>query len=144
VIAALLGLAVYLVVRYVRLRGGRHTRDADDATEVQDVTSAPDPFAGGDPDALEAAGRWREAMLVRYRRLVSALVDDGVLTPVPGRTSGEYSDDVAEARPDLTEPFDDATDLFERAWYGDLPTGAEESRRFQQAAGRVLAGSDHG
>jgi Domain of unknown function (DUF4129) len=141
VIAALLGLAAYLLVRYVRIRG-RRGKTFDEATaELEDVTPSRDPLAGGDPDALEATGRWREAMLVRYRRLVSALVDSGLLAPVPGRTAGEYSDDVAEARPDLTAPFDDATELFERAWYGDLPTGAPESRQFQKAAGRVLAGT---
>ena len=80
-------------------------------------------------------------MLARYRGLVDELVDDGVLAAVPGRTAGEYSDDVAGTLPAVAEPFDEATELFERAWYGNLPTGPDESARFQDSAGRVLAGS---
>jgi Domain of unknown function (DUF4129) len=139
VIVALLGLAAFLLLRYVSLRRGRRPADDVDELEVEDVTVPPEPAA--DADALEAAGRWREAMLARYRSLVRALVDDGRLAPVPGRTAGEYSDDVAEVLPELAVPFDDATELFERAWYGNLPTGPDESARFREAAGRVLAGS---
>ncbi len=74
--------------------------------------------------------------------LVFALLGLAVLlAPSPGRTAGEYSDHVAQVLPEVAAPFDDATDLFERAWYGDMPTGPDESARFQEAAGRVLAGS---
>jgi hypothetical protein len=138
-IIALLGLAGFLVYRFVRIHRRRRPPDDVEELEVDDVSLAPE--AASDADGLEAAGRWREAMLARYRSLVRALVHEGRLAQVPGRTSGEYSDDLAEVLPEVSVPFDDATELFERAWYGNLPTGPEESARFQEAAGRVLAGS---
>ncbi|MGH9119696.1 MAG: DUF4129 domain-containing protein [Acidimicrobiales bacterium] len=141
-VAVLLGLAVFLMVRFVRLRRNRRPpADAVPDVEVEE-DGRPAAVGLGDPDTLEAAGRWREAMLARYRGLVGSLVESGVLAPVPGRTTGEYSDDVAEVLPEVAVPFDDATELFERAWYGDLPTGPGESARFQDAAHRVLAGSE--
>ena len=137
---ALLGLAVFLALRFVRLRRRRPPSDAAPDLEVDPDETSPSERRG-DAEALEAAGRWREAMLARYRGRVRTLVDSGVLAPIPGRTAGEYSDDVAQVLPEVAAPFDDATDLFERAWYGDMPTGPDESARFQEAAGRVLAGS---
>jgi hypothetical protein len=139
VILALLGLAAFLLFRYVRLR--RRGERVDDAEELQVEDATPLREKRSDAEALEAAGRWREAMLARYRDLVEALIADGRLAPVPGRTAGEYSDDLAAVLPQLAAPFDDATELFERAWYGNLPTGHQESAEFQEAAGRVLAGS---
>jgi hypothetical protein len=41
--------------------------------------------------------------------------------------------------PEVAEAFDDAADLFDRAWYGDLPTGPDEAARFRSDAEQVLA-----
>ncbi len=60
------------------------------------------------------------------------MVDD-----VPGRTAGEERAAVALARPPIAAPFAGATELFERAWYGGLPTGPAESERFRELATRV-------
>ena len=35
--------------------------------------------------------------------------------------------------------FSDATDMFDRAWYGDEPTGAGEDDRFRSLADSVMA-----
>jgi hypothetical protein len=34
--------------------------------------------------------------------------------------------------------FGGATELFERAWYGDRPTGAHENARFRELADQVV------
>jgi Domain of unknown function (DUF4129) len=138
VVLALLGLAVFLVVRFVRIRGHRRRPTGDEPAVAVEEEERSAAQWRGDAEALEAEGRWREAMLARYQGLVRELVESNVLAPIPGRTSGEYSDDVAVALPAAADRFDDATELFERAWYGDLPTGPDESSRFRDAAGRVL------
>jgi hypothetical protein len=141
-VVALLVVAVFLVVRFVRFgRLGRRRKAEPDIDVEEEAPTNPLDEITGDADTLEAAGRWREAMVVRYRDLVGDLVDARILEPIPGRTSGEYRDELAGSVPAVADPFDDATELFERAWYGNLPTGVEESRRFQDAAGSVLAGT---
>ena len=60
---------------------------------------------------------------------------------VPGRTAGEYRTLVRGATPQLDEPFAGATELFERAWYGDEDTGPEEAATFHHLADRVRAGT---
>jgi Domain of unknown function (DUF4129) len=47
---------------------------------------------------------------------------------------------VAEAAPAVAAPFSGATELFERAWYGDRPTGRDEADRFRGLADEVLTG----
>jgi hypothetical protein len=126
-------------VRFVRFGGlGRRRRTEPEVEVDEETPRSPFDEVTGDADTLEAAGRWREAIVVRYRDLVGGLVDARVLEPIPGRTSGEYRDEVADSVPTVADPFDDATELFERAWYGNLPTGLDESRRFRRAADTVL------
>jgi hypothetical protein len=88
-------------------------------------------------EELEAAGRWRDALLARYRELVTGLIDRGVLADVPGRTSGEYRLEQAEQRPGSAPEFAEVTELFERAWYGGEPTGPDENQRFRALAAEV-------
>src|SRR5690349_24015139 len=56
--------------------------------------------------------------LFPYTTLFRSLIDDGALVDVPGRTSGEFRAELAVAQPAHADAFTDATDLFERAWYG--------------------------
>jgi hypothetical protein len=92
-----------------------------------------------DADALEAQGRWREALRCRYRALVGELVRRGAIPDQVGRTAGEYVRDVASSRPDAAPAMAAATELFEAAWYGDAPTGAVELARFRDLDAAVLA-----
>src|SRR3546814_15185458 len=85
-------------------------------------------------DELEAAGRWKEALRCRHRALVADLVRRGVIPDQAGRTAREYAADVALGLPHAAAPMTDATDLFEAAWSGDVPTGAEESAGFRAHA----------
>jgi hypothetical protein len=115
----------------------------------------PDPVApasvridqGRTPDAwreeaerLEADSAWKDALRCRYRALLGDLVRAGIIEDVPGRTTGEYRREVVAVRPTVSDAMGTATDLFEWAWYGDLPTGAGESDRFRIAAGAVVDG----
>lgn len=137
----LLVVAVALVVAAVRaLRGTRWRRprpvdDLDVAVEGRRGAAAWDDLA----HRLEAEGRWKDAMRARFGALVERLVDRGVVAEVPGRTTGEYRVDVRSTLPEAAGAFAEAADLFDRAWYGDLPTGPEEASRFRADAERVLA-----
>jgi hypothetical protein len=88
---------------------------------------------------LEAQGQWRAALRCRYRALVAELAGRGVLDDLPGKTTGEERVEVAHAMPSVGEHFDEATALFDEAWYGDAPTGPAEAARLKDLSAAVLA-----
>ena len=91
-------------------------------------------------DACEREGKWKEGLRCRYRALVAALIERDMLRDVPGRTTGEFRRELGEHAPsEAVAAFDEATDLFEAAWYGDRPTGADESASFRRLADDVLS-----
>jgi hypothetical protein len=92
-------------------------------------------------DAHEARGEWRAAMRSRYRALLADLAARGVVDEVPGRTTGDHRRQVDTKLPGAAGDFSGASELFERAWYGDVRTGPEEAARFRELADRVLEGS---
>jgi hypothetical protein len=137
----LLVAAIVLLVLLVRaLRGTwtRRRRAEEDELEVgiegRRSAAAWDQLAR----RLEAEGRWKEAMQARFGALVERLVERGVVADVPGRTTGEYRSDINASLPEVAAAFAQASDLFDRAWYGGLPTGADEAGRFTADAERVL------
>jgi hypothetical protein len=92
-------------------------------------------------ERLEADGEWKDAMRCRYRALVMELIERDMLRDVPGRTAGEYRVELREHAPQAATAFSGASELFERAWYGDLPTGEPENQRFRALARDVLVGA---
>ncbi|HLY82838.1 MAG TPA: DUF4129 domain-containing protein [Acidimicrobiales bacterium] len=85
-------------------------------------------------------GRWRDALRCRYRALVADLAGRGVVEEIPGRTAGEYRGEVAVRAPGVSPLFRDATERFEGAWYGGVPSGPDDQVWFDEVAGRVLSG----
>lgn len=136
-------LAFIAVIAFFVFRIGRTMR-TDPGVELEVLVEP-----RRDPDEwrklaeqCEARGEWKDALRCRYRALIGELVEHGVVRDIPGRTAGEYRQDLATAEPDIAPAFSGASDLFEQAWYGDLPTGPEENRRFRQLADEVLAGAN--
>lgn len=131
------GALAYLVARGVQSGRRRKTPSSGPTIEVDPEVGR--PFAAWDAEAarLEGEGRWREALRCRYRSLIAALAGAGVVEEIPGRTAGEYRTLVGGIRPAVGEPFSGATDLFERAWYGDEATGPDEASDFGRLADRV-------
>jgi uncharacterized protein YggT (Ycf19 family) len=84
-------------------------------------------------------GRFRDALRCRYRALVGDLARRGLLDEIPGRTTGEEREQLRATAPVAASEFGDATDLFDRVWYGDEPTGAGEDDRFRSLADAVMA-----
>jgi hypothetical protein len=135
-LAAALMLVLYLV-RHWRRAGRRRPSEEVVSFAIEEERSVRE----WDAAALqaEAAGDWKEGLRCRFGALVGRLAAIGAVPPVPGRTAGEFRADVRASVPSAAADFADAAELFERAWYGDLPTGAAEAERFAADAGRVLA-----
>jgi hypothetical protein len=145
VLVLIVGLVlVVLVVRALRGTWVRRRRveveDLDVDVEGRRSAAAWDDLAR----RLEAEGRWKDGMRARFGSLVERLVDRGVVDDIPGRTTGEYRAEVRDALPEAGDAFSKAADLFDRAWYGDLPTGPAEAERFTADAERVLAAAGAG
>jgi len=147
VLAVLVGMFGLLVMWAVRNGGWRRRGRRADSVEPIMIDTEEGRPAGGwlrEAEAHEAAGRWRQGMLCRYRALVTALVEADLIPATPGRTAGELVHDVRsrfgpEGAP--TGAFTVATDLFESAWYGGAETGPAERDEFARLADRVLEGS---
>lgn len=138
VLVAVVGLLAWLVVRAVPRSG--HRREAGAGPHVEIEPRRPAEAWLTEAERHEAEGRWRDALRCRYRALVATLARGGVVEEVPGRTAGEYRALVRQARPAVAEPFADATDRFERAWYGNAETGADDAAAFRAVAERVASG----
>jgi hypothetical protein len=146
--AVLLVMVVVAVVVLVRnLRGAalrRRPTDDDEpwlrVDEVRDAVDWDDAAA-----VAESVGDWRQGLRCRFGALTTRLGDRGLLPPEPGRTTGEHRADVRRSLPGAGDDFAVAAELFDRAWYGGLPTGPDEAARFAVASAAVLAvepGSD--
>jgi hypothetical protein len=135
-LAVMLVLLVWLVVRIVRARVRRPPSDDGPTITVEPARATADWRS--EAEEHEAAGRWKQAMLCRYRELVGTLVDDGVLSTEPGRTTGELRAELRETCTEAAADFDAATTLFELPWYADVDTGPAENRRVRELAARVV------
>jgi hypothetical protein len=139
-LVALLALLVFLIVVVVRGIRGRKRRQ-----KVDDVETIVDPeverTVGEWRSAAERAedeGRWKDAMLCRYRELVGELVEREAVRPIPGLTTGELRVEVATSVPEVLDDFSEATTLFELPWYARASTGPDENRHFRDLALRIL------
>ena len=86
-----------------------------------------------------AAGRYRDALRCRYRETVALLAGAGLLEEIPGRTTGEYAAELADALPSAGSAFDRLTRLFEAAWYGRRTVTAEDLQEGLDAQAAVVA-----
>ena len=136
VVIGVVALITYLIVRYGRV-GGLERPAAPSARMMVELTRTPGEWLA-EAASLEAVGRWREALRCRHRALIGELVRQGAIPDRAGRTAREYVRDVAVSRVAVLEDFVAATDLFERVWYGHLPTAREECARFQELSDGVL------
>jgi hypothetical protein len=140
VLLAAAGTLAWFVARSIRDRRPRAPKPEQPRADVEVATTRTAAEWRSEAARLEAGGDWKEGLRCRYRALVADLVHDGVVADVAGRTTGELRADVATARPTVSPAFAGATELFERAWYGDRATGASEAQRFQSLEADVLAG----
>ncbi len=123
VLALLGGLAVYLLVRYVRLPGLR--RRAKPLAPDEPLRTA-DAWLE-EANTLLAQGRFREAVRGLYVAGLMRFDEAGVARFDPNQTNWEHLRRI-ESSP--KRPFDSdvrgATSLFDRCWYGHLPSSAAD------------------
>lgn len=139
IIVGVVAIALLLYV-LTKLRTGKRVRADDDDDDAELLISQTRSHAEWLDEALahELAGEWKLALRARYRWLVTGLAEAGALQNVPGRTSGELRLQYADEHPADAAVFAAATDLFELAWYGNVPTGRDENERFVAFAQRLL------
>jgi len=138
-IAALVLLAVFLVSR-TRLSRRMGPGDPDFLVDAEVTRSELEWLV--EAERFEAAGQWKQALRCRFRALVRTMIERGVVRDIPGRTTGEYRVEVGRHAPGVATAFAGASELFDRAWYGDEPTGAAESSRFRTLADEIVLGLD--
>lgn len=130
--------AVYFLGRYGRTLTADRTIRAE--STMVELTRSPSEWRTA-ADEAERSGDWKTGLLYRYRATVATLVADGVIADVPGRTAGEYRRDVESNHDRIAAAFAGVTDLFERAWYGDEPTGSAERDRYVELDAAVCGAS---
>jgi hypothetical protein len=137
ILAIAVAIVAFFVIRFAK-------GVTPDATRTTDATAARPRTADGwraEAAEQERQGHWRAGLRCRYRALVADLAQRGLVDEVPGRTTGEYRAEVGQNVPKVAPEFGGATELFEAAWYGNRPTGEQESARFRELADRVLGGA---
>ena len=141
ILAAFLAGLVYVVSR-IRFGLPASTSTADAILDVDIEEDRAADLWRADAEQAEASGQWKLALRARYRWMLGELIERQLLANVPGRTPGEYRGDLARILPDQATTSATATELFERAWYGNEPTGPEENRQFRTCAEQVLAAAE--
>ena len=156
-VASLVIAIVWLVMRWLDGSGGRNG-DGEDG-EPLDVDEAVDEAVDArivdhetPPDrcrrraaAAREDGDHREAVRCQYRALIGDLARSGYVDEIPGRTSGEEREQVAEIAPrlgevglDVARQFDIAASTFDEAWFDDGEVTSADDQRFLAAERAVL------
>jgi hypothetical protein len=135
--------ALVFVLSRLRFRLPQSIDNEDRGPEVELTENRSAAMWLQEAEQFEAQQAWKDALRARYRWLLAQLIEEHTLVNVPGRTPGEYRDEFARIAPAPAAAFAAATDLFELAWYGNEPTGAEENRRFRAHAEQVLRATVH-
>lgn len=127
-------VVVYLLIRFaLSLRADPAKREA----AMRDPRRPPEDWVA-EAERFEASGEWRHALRCRYRALVAQLAARGLVDEVPGRTAGEYRQEVTENLPSASQPFSAATVMFEEAWYGGGAVDEVRHAQFRAAASEVM------
>jgi Domain of unknown function (DUF4129) len=153
-LVALLALLVFLVVRALMSaqgslgRGGKKRRrpagDEDDDDQelispvIVDRSKEPSGWRA-EAERHRSAGEYRDAIRCRYRALVGDLARGGLIDEIPGRTTGEERVQLRSVLPEANPPFAAAADLFDGAWFGDVPVHEVDDDTFQALERDVLA-----
>ncbi len=114
IIVIVLAIAAFLVMGPLRSSGRRKKTKAifdDDTRNLDAIKNA----------ALEAAsiGDWSRATLERFRAIVRAGEDQGIVSVTPGMTADEFARDAAHSIRALEVEFDWAADTFDGLRYAD-------------------------
>jgi hypothetical protein len=144
-VIALIAAIIYAIVLFARTRQPLRTDDGDDealpvSERIIDHSRSPGDWRAAAAEHL-AAGRFREALRCRYRSLVGDLARRDLLDEIPGRTTGEEREQLAELAPASSPAFSRASSMFDDVWYGAAPVSRADYDRFVAEEDIVLAGA---
>lgn len=140
VLVAVVAVAAVLAVRFVR---GLRPDPGRSATATVEGVGRDAADWAAEAEEHERAGRLRAALRCRYRALLADLAAGGVVDELPGRTSGEYLEEVRRRRPAVADHVAAVTAAFEASWYGHArvhPAMLDEVRRRTEDARAAVAG----
>jgi hypothetical protein len=148
---SLIAALVFVIVRVLlttnfgtRRRRRKHGDDVEAVEELSPVvidrTREPADWRR-EAEEHRAAGRHRDAVRCRYRALVGDLARRGLIDEIPGRTSGEERIQMTSVAPREAPAFSSAAELFDEAWFGDVPVADADVQRMEALEVRVLAGA---
>lgn len=136
ILLLLLIIGVLAAIGVLLARGVR--RNPVRAVVVQgDIGRSPQDWEA-EAQAHEAAGRWREALRSRYRKLLAELSARGLIEEVPGRTSGEYLRESLAALPAAADDLRAVTAAFEDAWYGSRAVSQADVAAVRERTTRIV------
>lgn len=122
IVAVVAVVAAILLFRLVR--SVRRTAVVPAGTQVAiHIERSPAAWLA-EAEAALRGGRIAEAVRCAYRAVVARLALLGAVEEVPGRTVGEYRQQVTARRPEFADAFTTASDVFERVWYARRPADA--------------------
>ncbi len=145
-VAALVAVVVWMVAKAIK---EREIDDDDDlvdldenldegvAERIVDEQRPPDRWRRA-AEEHRAAGRFRDAVRCDYRALVGDLARAGAVDEIPGRTSGEERAQLAALASEVSHNFDEAADIFDKAWFTNGEVTAHDHTRFVAASRAVL------
>ncbi len=153
-VLALVAALVWFGVRFFRGErvnvGDDEAEDRDESIDevvderVIDHDTPPDRWRRRAAE-FRGQGDYRESVRCEYRALVGDLARAGHVDEIPGRTSGEEREQIAELAPglgergrDVARQFDAAADIFDGAWFNDLEVTATDDASFVTASQSVL------
>jgi len=132
-------VVIALVVRsIIRALGSRHPKTPSEGLVVVFGETVDPSRLAQQANEAEAQRHWKQAALARYRHLVASLILAGVLADVPGRTTGEYRAEFGASSPGTAADFDQATAMFERAYYGDAAVNSDDYSEMRRLTSSLL------
>lgn len=134
-VALVVLVAVVVLVR--AFRGLRRGGDLATTPAVTIVTPRRPQEWLADARAARERGDRAEAVRCAYRAVVAFLAARGDLDEVPGRTVGEYRQQLAGTAPARVTSFARASDVFERVWYARRPATDDDVDRVLAVAGEL-------
>ncbi len=125
VLLTLLAIALVIAIRIARRTIRTRRGIAQPLFDTADLSAAEHRATA---ERLAAEGNWAAAIRHRLRAVARQLEENGVLSPVPGRTATELARNAGSSLPDLRREFADAATIFNDVTYGERP-GTEPAYR---------------
>ncbi len=136
ILAAMIGLIIYFLVRYL---------PGFSSVKAETVRATVSPRKNrrsraewlAEAEAAEDKGHHREAVRARYKATVAGLIEGDELPDTVGATAAELAH-AFQADAARTDPFGSSTDAFSDVWYGGDDADQSDSAKVAGWDGQIL------